>query len=402
MRTPLLAPNFDQIPGSLRAIPRWVTWRIEDTKKVPYQTRSPFRKASATDSRTWADFESATEAYSAGDFTGVGIVLNGDGLVGIDLDDCVVDRNPSLEAQVVLDQLGCDYVELSPSGAGLRGFGYVEGASAAVGKVGTLRVELYATQRYLTVTGHPIHRGQIRKLTGWESVWRSVKFPSNTEEREALESRSSVSSGSSVFAAAFPFDSIPKAAGQRNRCLFHLARHLKAEHPGAEVDDMLPLVTQWHETFLNVIDTKIFSVTWADFKHAWVSIRFELGDKILQTILEDMPPPPQNFVKPGYDDVMLKLMSICLRLQKHQGDAPFFLGCRKAAELLCVHFTHAGALLRLLVADGFLQVVEKGRNGRATRYRANSVSEAFDGSITTLPSVDLSVCTLESKLSREA
>lgn len=375
MREQLLAPNFEQVPTVLATTPRWVAWRFENTKKVPYWPHSPFPRASATDDRTWSDFDAAADAYATGAFSGVGIVLNGDGLVGVDLDDCVVGGKPSPDAQVVLDQIGCEYVEFSPSGTGLRAFGYAEGASAAVGKLGTVKIELYASKRYLTVTGHTIRSGQIRPLPGWNSIWQAIKTPRNTEEREALESRSSVTSGSSVFIETFPVESIPKTAGQRNRCVFQLARHLKARNPGADVNDMLSAVQQWHHTFVDVIDTKVFSVTWADFCYAWSRVRFKVGDQVLESLLANVPAPPAHLVRAGYDEVMQRLVGICLRLQEHEGAAPFFLGCRKAGELLGVHFTHAGSLLRLLVADGILRVVDKGSNGRSTRYRVNSPIE---------------------------
>lgn len=59
----MLAPQFDFIPGELRALPRWVTWK---DNKVPYNACAVSSKASSTDPDTWASFTQAQTAYSEG------------------------------------------------------------------------------------------------------------------------------------------------------------------------------------------------------------------------------------------------------------------------------------------------------------------------------------------------
>ena len=55
------------------------------------------------------------------------------------------------------------------------------------------------------------------------------------------------------------------------------------------------------------------------------------------------------------------------------GAKPFFLACRKAGEALELDHVSASRWLNVLVADGILEVVEKGRQAksarRATRFR---------------------------------
>lgn len=98
---------------------RWVSWRYEERAgsmtKVPYQTRT--RRASSTDPSTWLTYEEA--AQLEGD--GVGIMLNGDGLGGVDLDEC---RDPETgeihgwALDIIRDFRS--YAEVSPSGRGVK------------------------------------------------------------------------------------------------------------------------------------------------------------------------------------------------------------------------------------------------------------------------------------------
>lgn len=172
----MLTPRLKSIPAELKQIPRWVCWRHEQGTKVPYDAKCFNSSASCSDPQTWTTFEQAEAAYveRAGDddaFTGVGIVLNGDGLAGIDIDHCVVDGNLDPAALALLDRLGAAYVEISPSGTGLRAFGYAEKLeSGCKGKHDGLDIELYSTGRYLTMTGHAIKSGPIGQLQGFQAL----------------------------------------------------------------------------------------------------------------------------------------------------------------------------------------------------------------------------------------
>lgn len=156
----------DSISAELTAVPQWVGWRYvwrPPTERKPGKWDKPpvnvrGGPGSSTDPATWSPFAEALAAYQAGDLDGVGIVLYraegevGPGLVGIDLDKC---RNPDtgeLEpwaAHIVRDL--ASYTEVSPSGRGVRIF--VRGELPA-GRRRSGCIEMYATGRYLTVTGH--------------------------------------------------------------------------------------------------------------------------------------------------------------------------------------------------------------------------------------------------------
>lgn len=104
---------------------------------------------------TWSVFDKVLEAYrgDAG-YDGIGFVLcSGDPLTGIDLDGC---RDPEMGevAQWAAEIVCCfdSYTELSPSGKGVHIL--VKGkAPASLKRPG---LEMYSTERYLTMTGHVV------------------------------------------------------------------------------------------------------------------------------------------------------------------------------------------------------------------------------------------------------
>lgn len=179
--TAFIQPQFDSIPIELQKLPRWVSWNAEGhpgekLRKVPYSPDRPNTRASSTDPTTWGSFRQAEAAYFDGDRTGVGIVLNGDGLVGVDIDHCVTDGAIDPAATELLGRLGAAYIELSPSGTGLRAFGYSENlATGAKGKCDGLDVELYSTGRYLTLTGVTIKAGPLAPLVGFGTLANTIR-----------------------------------------------------------------------------------------------------------------------------------------------------------------------------------------------------------------------------------
>lgn len=143
------------VPAELKERARW----IRHEAKRPITAKGWY--CSVTDSKAWASFEDA-KASKNGD--GLGFVLNGDGVVCVDLDDCVVDGVVSVEAQAVIDSLPRTFVELSPSGRGLHvwGFGTVE-TGRRFERDG-LKVEVYGDARYLTVTGNALVDAPLAEL----------------------------------------------------------------------------------------------------------------------------------------------------------------------------------------------------------------------------------------------
>lgn len=158
-----LPVRADAIPRELHAQP-WVLWRAEPRgeekpAKVPYQVADPRRRASSTDSATWAAFDDAAAAYSAladepessrGPVAGIGVVLTLEGGIScIDLDRVVLVGQVDPRAETIVDRCA-SWTEISPSGTGLHVF--VRGTVAEALK--GAQIEIYSTARYIAVTGH--------------------------------------------------------------------------------------------------------------------------------------------------------------------------------------------------------------------------------------------------------
>jgi primase-polymerase (primpol)-like protein len=116
---------------------------------------------SVTDPSHWSTFADAVSS-EVGD--GVGFVLNGDGIVCLDLDDCVVDGVPTEAAQKFLNEFPGAYVEFSPSGRGLHvwGRGFMDRGRRFT--LDGLKVEAYPDGRYITVTGNVYRSGGLPVL----------------------------------------------------------------------------------------------------------------------------------------------------------------------------------------------------------------------------------------------
>lgn len=149
------------IPGDLRDVPQWVTWRYEtrDGKrtKVPKNARGDGNAMSDTPA-TWCDFETAlAAAQRRSDRDGIGFVLSpDDGFAGFDIDHCYRDGVIEPWAADIVTAMH-SYTEITPGGDGLRVF--FKATLPAAGKrrngqgEGSGAIELYDRGRFLTTTG---------------------------------------------------------------------------------------------------------------------------------------------------------------------------------------------------------------------------------------------------------
>jgi len=169
-------------------------------------------------------------------------------------------------------------------------------------------------------------------------------------------------------------ETLPKRHGMRNRCIFELARSLKAI-PGLAAKsptELRPIVRVWHMQALSVIETKPFEETWIDFLRAWPEVKFPKGETPMSEALARAAAAKLPVVALKYEQQELRLLvSLCRELQKGSKDKPFFLSCRKAGTELGVDHTTANRWFFLLVQDGVLELVRKGSeaSGKASRYR---------------------------------
>ena len=157
-----LEPKFDSIPNDLIK-ERWAVWRAEPRagqqgkfNKAPLRpTNSGGYKIGANKPHLFVTFDEAKKAYQSNLYTGVGVLLNKNGIVGIDIDglDETLGSNKQLSAWLKETLGNGVYCEWSPSKTGLRLF--LKGNLNQSGrKAGNL--EIYDNARFLTVTGHQI------------------------------------------------------------------------------------------------------------------------------------------------------------------------------------------------------------------------------------------------------
>ncbi len=367
----MLQPRFETMPPELQARPRWVTWA---GAKVPYDPVALRRKASVADPASWGSFQQAEAAYTEGERDGVGFVLAGDGVVGIDLDHVVTNGRPDTAALQLLDNLGCQYIELSPSGTGLHGWGFGPNIGGRRGKLDGVHVELYSTGRYLTCTGHALKAGPLVELPGFTAVADALRASSGSSltPQKTTEVQQRTTECHLLLSSVGCPATTPQYEGQRNRCLFELARRAKAKWPEATREDRRGLVQQWHTAHYAVIGTKAVTVSLDDFERAWEAARHAPGETLAAVMagVNLHAPLPDHVSAMGYGPHDATLWHICAALQAHAGDAPFFVSARIAAELMG-HSDHstAAAMLRAFVADGVLELVSKGAGRVASRYR---------------------------------
>lgn len=233
--------------------------------------------------------------------------------------------------------------------------------------------------------------GDLAPIDPWKSGFlsetESTERTEKTEETEKLSNEDAAEPcpGLSVLSVSRPAqsnlddlikaaiqDTLPKSIGQRNRAIFELARALKAIPALADtpVADLRDFVRQWHALALPIVGTKAFDETWADFVAAWPRVRFPRGQERMALIVQRADSLPQPNVAERYDaPETRRLIAICRELQCTSGDGPFFMSCRVAAGLLGLDQATAWRRLGMLVVDGVLVVVQKGKPGRATRFR---------------------------------
>lgn len=155
---------------------RWVCFDKDKTPINPYTGSF----ASSTDPKTWTTYAQAKSAAQRFRAAGVGFVFNGDGIVGIDLDDCLerisVDENGRASydrthfAKYIMEH-GISYAEVSPSKTGIHIIGTAKISKAIKTKLHDIGVEVYSTARYFTYTedfvgGVELPLGDIRHGQG--------------------------------------------------------------------------------------------------------------------------------------------------------------------------------------------------------------------------------------------
>jgi len=138
----------------LKSQRRWVCYKSAGDK-APLNARTG-RNAKTTEPATWSTYAEALSAVERHGFAGVGLVFTGDdGLVGIDLDGCLIKVDDGYQRSKLakhIMELAPSYTEVSPSGTGLHIIGTGVLAQAIKATIKDGKVEVYNSVRYFTFT----------------------------------------------------------------------------------------------------------------------------------------------------------------------------------------------------------------------------------------------------------
>jgi hypothetical protein len=157
--------QFEHVPAELRALRQWAVWRATPRQgkitKPPFRADDPNTPADVHYPHTWCSFDEAVACLYANPsiVSGIGFFLTeADPFLCFDLDDPTEKpthvREGRQQFQDALLSLGT-YSELSPSGRGLHV--WMKGKPGVAGKFqADVASEMYAWQRFITVTGRPI------------------------------------------------------------------------------------------------------------------------------------------------------------------------------------------------------------------------------------------------------
>src|SRR5579859_4851878 len=161
------APQYQNIPMQLRAGKRFVIWipeeRGDKIAKTPYNARAlvqsdKYFKASSTKARSWSTFPQAMKACQEhNNVGGIGRVLT-DGIMQIDLDHSI---NPATKevhpAALEIAAMFNTNCEQSPGdGVHIFPIAHLPKGAKNIYFYKGIKVELYDTDRYTTITGIPV------------------------------------------------------------------------------------------------------------------------------------------------------------------------------------------------------------------------------------------------------
>lgn len=181
--------RLDAIPAELKALPRFIPWHYRPTRsgsklaKVPLVLNAAGQLVAvdAHDPANHLDFEQAVEIARQHPGTGLGFdIVEGDGLEGLDFDDCI-DADGVIHPEVAeLLNVAGTYAERSPSGRGIRAFGINTPLSDADRKASKTKsgiaIERYTGRRFLTITGDVVSAAPLGDLSPLRELLEASYF----------------------------------------------------------------------------------------------------------------------------------------------------------------------------------------------------------------------------------
>ena len=302
MKPNRIATNLENFPHALAPlcqIAHWVLWRWEQRKgkwtKPPFMAADPRRKAKNNDPATWASYEAVVAAANKAD--GIGFALFNTPFVAVDLDHCLDGNEIDLWAKTWIEAANGAYVEVTPSGEGLRIIGLSAGEKLhRKWKIKNARagaaIEIYRNcERYITITGAQL--GECTELAQLDLL----------DEIAAKYDKKSNGNGFDFNKAgmAINYDDVIKNGapeGQRSElfqaCVWHLAaKNMSIEKIIAELEQHPHGISEKYADRLHAEVERSFSKWQADRKPAPAADTAEPEEpKYWDTVYKDGRPKP--------------------------------------------------------------------------------------------------------------
>jgi hypothetical protein len=148
----------------------------------------------------------------------------------------------------------------------------------------------------------------------------------------------------------------PHGPGQRNGCLFTLARKLRSLPGVTDPESCESWVHRWWTVALAVIRTREWSVTWADFCHAWESVERPTDRDLIARTMDRVGAAGGTPAE--------KLERLGREMASWSADGTFYLDVRRVAGWLGLKRMKAWRLLR--------KVFEVAKDGDPEKRIANT------------------------------
>jgi hypothetical protein len=165
------------------------------------------------------------------------------------------------------------------------------------------------------------------------------------------------------------YGTLPPGPGHRHRCIFELARRLRAmpQYADATAADLLPLLERWHRLSLPVIATKCYAVSRRDFLDGWHRVRYPAGRGAVDRLWKQAGTHHDGPLRAPTE----RVARLCRLLQERCPGKCFFLACRTVGRLAGVSHVTAWKWLRLLEGAGVLKRTLTGtlQSKKANEYR---------------------------------
>lgn len=163
-----------------------------------------------------------------------------------------------------------------------------------------------------------------------------------------------------------------RAAGTTNAKFMSLAIALKGmpELERTMGEDLEPFIRRWYEESLPCMSEKDWKAVWERWLYLWVWA--QPGHDVVRLAFEAAQQEPLPQCALGYPlQTMRQLVGLCRMLQRRHADerGVWYLSSRLSGEMLEVGHTLAAKLLKILVRDEILEIVEPHTAVKAPRYR---------------------------------